>query len=103
MEIHELTKHVPNLSYILQNVCKTSISNFEELQNKELIDKQLLCWGNYSKVLKKVSGIVFYRHTFMGIVIYDKIHDIIFINKTSQKSYQLWKKSQLIKKTMKTS
>lgn len=97
MGIKELQKYVPNLQLIIQNICKTSVSSFEVLQDQELIDKKLLCWGTYSKELKKAGPVSFYRHIFMGIVIYDRKSGNIFINKTSQNSYKLWKKGQLIK------
>lgn len=97
MEIKELQKYITNLQLIIQNTCKTSVSNFEELKNADLIDKKLLCWGTYSKEIKKVGSVSFYRHVMMGIVIFDRKSGTIFINKTSQNSYKLWKKAQLIK------
>lgn len=97
MEIKELQKYVPNLQLIIQNICKTSVSNFEELKGADLTDKKLLCWGTYSHEIKKAGPVSFYRHMFMGIVIFDKKSGTIFVNKSSQNAYKLWKKGQLIK------
>lgn len=97
MEIKELQKYVPNLQLVIQNTCKTSVTNFEELKDADLIDNKLLCWGTYSKEIKKVGPVSFYRHILMGIVIFDRKSGTIFVNKSSQNSYKLWKKAQLLK------
>ena len=61
MEIKDLQKYVPNLQLVIQNTCKTSVTNFEELKDADLSDKKLLCWGTYSKEIKKVGPVSFYR------------------------------------------
>lgn len=97
MEIKELKKHIPNLSEIILKTCKISMSSFGELADADKIDKQLLIWGTYPKIQKIEKHVVFYKHPFMGPVIYDKLTDTIFIKKNSLTAYKLWKKSQMMK------
>lgn len=98
MEIKELKNRVPNIELILQNTCKTSISNFIELEKPTIFDKKLLLWGPMSKELKIVGPVSFYKNTLIGIVVFDKKSNTIFINKNAIESYKLFKKSYTIKK-----